>query len=63
MGVKLQKNKRNEEIYARKQERLTLITLAPLLPPVISVFFCLSVHFLSLEFPVWIFFPVKAIWF
>lgn len=63
MGVKLQKNKRNEEIYARKQECLTLITLAPILPPVISMFFCLLVHFLSPEFPVWILFSGKAIWF
>lgn len=63
MGVKLQKNKRNEEIYARKQEYLTLITLAPILPLVISLFFCLLVRFLSPEFPVWILFPGKAIWF
>lgn len=38
MGVMLQKNKRNEAIYARKQERLTLITMAHL-PLVISIFF------------------------
>lgn len=36
----VQKNKRNEAIYARKQERLTLITVAHL-PLVISIFFCL----------------------
>lgn len=52
MGLKLQKNKRNEEIYAQKQEYLTLITLAPILPLVISLFFCLLVRFLSPEFPV-----------
>lgn len=45
MGVKLPKNRRNEEIYARKQECLTLITLAPISPPVISMFCCLLVHF------------------
>lgn len=51
MGVMLQKNKRNEAIYARKQERLTLITVAHL-PLVISIFFLPLVHFLSPKFPV-----------